>query len=104
MVIYEVNLEVEAGAAEAFGVWLAPHIEEMLGLGVFTEAVWFNRRAEDEGLADDGHVRWTVHYTAASRADLDTYFREHASRMRGDGLERFAGKFNASRRILARRR
>ena len=103
MVIYEVNLEVEASAAEAFASWLAPHIEEMLALDTFTGAQWFDRRARDEGGDDDGNVRWTVHYTAACRADLDRYLSEHAPRMRGDGLERFAGKFNASRRILSRR-
>ncbi len=103
MVIYEVNLEVEAQAAEAFADWLAPHIEQMLALGTFTDAVWFDRHARDEGVEADGHVRWTVHYHAPSREDLDRYFTEHAASMRGEGLERFAGMFNANRRVLARR-
>ena len=35
----------------------------------------------------------------ASRQQLQRYFDVHAARLRGDGVNRFAGKFFASRRV-----
>jgi hypothetical protein len=41
-----------------------------------------------------------VHYRLESRAALENYFAQFAERMRRDGLDRFANRFSASRRIL----
>ena len=43
---------------------------------------------------------WSIHYRLKNRESLENYFREHAQRMRQEGLRRFAGKFSAHRRIL----
>lgn len=32
--------------------------------------------------------------------DLQNYFKEHAPKMRGDGMQRFSGRFIATRRIF----
>lgn len=95
MVIYEVNLHVDPEIAEAYGAWLGPHIEEVLEVEGFERAAWF------EVERDDGRVHWTVQYMLETREQLQAYFDEHAERLRGDAMERFAGGFEADRRILA---
>ena len=97
MIIYEVNLAVDAAVADAYAAWLGPHIAELLALDGFLGAEWFE--VEREGAGAD-RVRWCVQYRLESRSALQDYFDEHAARMRGDGLDRFAGRFEAHRRVL----
>jgi hypothetical protein len=99
-VIYEVNLSVDPAISEDYAAWLEPHVEAMLAFEGFESAQWMVR---DGALEDDttGRVLWTIHYRVSSRQALEAYFREGAARMRGDGLERFSGRFEASRRVLA---
>ncbi len=99
MVIYEVNLAVDADVAGAYADWLAPHVDEMLALPGFVSAEWW---AVEEA-SPDGRVRWCVQYRLADRAALADYLAHHADRLRGDGLARFAGRFEASRRVLVPR-
>jgi quinol monooxygenase YgiN len=99
MVIYEVNLAVDAEIAGAYAAWLGPHIEAILALDGFLGAAWF----EVEGDAANGRVRWCVQYRLRDRAALQRYFDEHAARFRAEGAERFGGRFEASRRVLALR-
>ncbi len=97
MTIYEVNLTVDAEVADDYAAWLGPHIKEILEIDGFLSAEWFDVESDDAA-----RVRWCVQYRVASRTALETYFIEHAERMRGDGLKRFAGRFSAERRILKR--
>lgn len=97
MVIYEVNLTVDAAIADDYATWLAPHIEEVLAVEGFTSADWWIVEPDGE---DTAHVRWCVQYHVESRRALAAYFRNHAERLRGDGLARFGGQFAASRRVL----
>lgn len=92
--IYEVNLSVDPEVVEDYLGWLRPHIDEMLTLPGFESAdlvAW-------EG-ADEGWARFTVTYVLQSREDLTAYVEVHAPRMRGDGVNRFEGRFRATRRI-----
>ena len=93
MVIYEVNLTLEDEIAADFHAWLMEHVAEMLTFDGFRDAKLF--RVEDESFH-----RLTVWYTVESRDALDRYFNGAASRMREDGLKRFGGRFQATRRIL----
>lgn len=104
MILYEVNLAVDSEMAEAYAAWLGPHIDALLALDGFETAEWLAVDGVLGGAPDDGRVRWCVQYRLRDRAALETYFAEHAARMRGDGLERFGGRFEASRRVLAPRR
>src|SRR5690606_19322006 len=104
VVIYEVNLSVDAEVAGAYAAWLGPHIDELLALDGFLGAARF----AVEGDAGSGpgrapRVRWCVQYRLRDREALDRYFEEHAARLRGDGLARFRGRFEATRRVLVRR-
>ena len=98
-VIYEVNLKVDRDIAAEYAAWLEPHMDQMLELEGFESATWFEREPGMEGAHGDS-VLWTLQYHVGTRADLERYLVEGAARMRGDGLERFNGRFEASRRVL----
>ena len=97
--IYEVNLEVNEKIAEQFSQWLIPHIEEMLSFDGFQSAQWLIRNREDEGI-EKNVVLWTIQYKLDERSSYTKYINSHALRMRQEGLERFGGSFQASRRLL----
>ncbi len=97
MVIYEVNLTVDADIAEDYAAWLGPHISEILEIDGFLSAEWFEVESDEKD-----KVRWSIQYRVKDRTSLETYFIDHAERLRGDGLDRFGGRFTAERRILKR--
>ena len=96
MVIYEVNLAVDAVAADELAAWLAPHIQQMLTFEGFERAEWFDIEPERA----ETTIHWCIHYHVQSRDDLQRYFDEGAAQMRGDGVEKFGRYFRANRRIL----
>lgn len=99
MVIYEVNLAVDADAAADYAAWLGPHIDEVLAVPGFVSAEWWEVEP-DAGAPADGRRRWCVQYRVESREALADYVERHAARLRGDGLARFGGRFTAGRRVL----
>ncbi len=94
MTIYEVNLTVTADI-DSFALWLDEHIREILRIDGFVSAEWFEVEHDTPN-----EKQWTVHYRLHNRESLDAYFTHHAERMRADGLQRFGGKFSATRRVL----
>ena len=102
MVLYEVNLAIDREIAAAYAAWLGSHIDEILMLDGFVSAEWWRVEPPEAAGAGD-RVRWCVQYQLRDRAALQAYFDEHAERLRGDGLTRFAGRFEASRRVLVER-
>ena len=97
MVVYEVNLEVDAGIATEYRRWLDAHVAEIFALPGFTGA----RILEVlEPAAPATRIALCVQYTLADAAALDGYLREHAPRLRADGVARFGDGFRAHRRIL----
>ena len=97
MVVYEVNLAVDDDVADDYAVWLGPHIDEIVALDGFVDAEWWAVESEE---APGGRVRWCIQYRLRTRDALEAYLDHHADRLRGDGLARFAGRFEASRRVL----
>ncbi len=85
-VTYEVNLVPDPSIEEAFDAWLDEHVSEMLRLPGFLTAVV--RTSQDPDTA--GKPQRTVQYELTDRAALDDYFKNHAQRMRQQGLDRFA--------------
>jgi hypothetical protein len=97
MIIYEVNLAIDAEIIDRYRAWLAPHVAEMLRLPGFVDA----RILEVLDPAPvPGQVGLCVQYTLVDRAALDHYLIEHAPRLRGEGTDRFDGRFRAQRRVL----
>ena len=104
MAVYEVNLDVDAEVADDYAAWLGPHIDEVLAVPGFVSAEWWRVEATppvaDTPTTVPPRVRWCVQYRVESREALQAYVDVHAERLRGDGLERFGGRFEASRRVL----
>jgi hypothetical protein len=99
-VIYEVNVEVDEAIADAYRAWLRDHMIEMVALPGFLDVTSYDVL---EPNARDGCVAICVHYRLRDRAALDAYLRDHAPRMRADGVARFGDQFRATRRVLATR-
>ena len=93
-VIYEVNLTVERVIADEFAGWLHPHIQAMVNLRGFMEAQWF------EVTSTSNTVEWCVQYRLESQEAYEHYITNEAPKMRGDGLQRFGDRFEATRRLL----
>lgn len=96
-VIYEVNIEVDAAAHDDYRAWLRGHIAEILALPGFTGAKVFDVL---EPPPSAGRVGLSVQYALRDREALDDYLRDHAPRLRADGVARFGDRFHATRRIL----
>ena len=97
-VVYEVSLEADAEIAGPFDTWLRDHVADMLVLPGFLSAEILS----DEGTAP-GRVSRVVQYRLRDQAALDAYLRDHAPRMRAQGVERFGERLAAERRVLAHR-
>lgn len=95
--VYEVNLDVDAGIAGEYRAWLDAHVRAMLALPGFVSARVFE--VLDDADRDCG-LHLCVHYALRDAAALDAYLQEHAPRMRADGVARFGDRFRASRRVL----
>jgi antibiotic biosynthesis monooxygenase (ABM) superfamily enzyme len=93
MIVYEVRAAVDLEVADAYRAWLDPHVHEILAIPGFTGAELLT---EDE---ESGRRVYCVRYHLDDRAALEAYLRDHAPRLRAEGLARFAGRFTASRRV-----
>jgi antibiotic biosynthesis monooxygenase (ABM) superfamily enzyme len=96
-VVYEVNLHVRRAIERDYRAWLDAHMREILALPGFVRAELFEvvdpaPNAEEFALCTRYHLR--------DAAALENYFREHAPRLRAEGLARFGGNFRAERRVL----
>lgn len=96
MMVYEVNLKVDAAIAGEYGKWLKKHIDEMLTFDGFLSCDWYS--IEDENIEDK--VLWTIHYHVGSFENLENYFDNHAEKMRSEAMSLFKNRFSATRRIL----
>lgn len=96
-VIYEVNIDLDAGIEADYRAWLRHHVDEILSLPGFLDA-----RVSDvvDPPPAPGRIAICTHYRLRDEAALQAYFDQHAPRLRGDGIARFGGRFSASRRVL----
>lgn len=98
MIVYEVNLDVDAAISEEFRVWLHEHVRAILALPGFLGAEIFQRT---DPPAPGAQCSLCVQYRLTDDASLERYLQQDAPRMRADGQARFGGRFSASRRVLA---
>lgn len=97
MIVYEVNIDVDAAVAIEFRAWLHGHVAAMLALPGFTGAEVFDVVASPP---DPAQSSVCVHYRLRDGAALEDYLREHATRMRADGAARFGDRIRTTRRVL----
>ncbi len=96
-VVYEVNIDLDAGIEAEYRAWLPGHVEDILALPGFIDA-----RVADvvDPPPAPGRIAICMHYRLHDEAALQAYFEQHAPRLRADGIARFGGKFVATRRVL----
>ncbi len=94
MILYEVRIAVDRDIASEYRGWLEAHIHEILALPGFE----FAELLREEGAGD--REIFVTHYWLRDRSALEGYLRDHAARLRADGLQRFDGRFSAERRVL----
>jgi antibiotic biosynthesis monooxygenase (ABM) superfamily enzyme len=97
MIAYEVNLDVDTDVFAAFRAWLDEHVRHMLALPGFVSAEVLERT---DPPPPGGRRSLCTIYRLSDAAALERYLREDAPRMRDDGLQRFPGRFSATRRVL----
>ena len=98
MVVYEVNLEFDVAIAAAYREWLATHMREILALPGFVSA---QVHEVVDPLPTAGRLGLCVRYQVSDLGTLETYQREHAPRLRADGLRRFGEEgVRIRRRVL----
>ena len=98
MVVYEVSIEVDAALRATYLDWLRAHVAEIVALPGFTGADILEVL---DPACEDGWFAVCVQYRLRDADALDTYLREHAPRLRADGVARFGDRMRARRRVLA---
>jgi len=96
MIIYNVTINVDESIHQEWFNWIQIHIPKVLATGRFVGAKLTKVLIEEEM----GGETYSVQYTAKSRADLDSYYKHDADRLRKEGLSKFADKMLAFRTEL----
>ncbi|GAB3389999.1 DUF4286 family protein [Lysobacter fragariae] len=96
-VTYEVNVDLDEAIRADYLAWLAGHVEEILALPGFTGATILEV-ADPPAAA--GRASLSMQYHLIGMDALEAYFRDHAPRLRADGVARFGERFRATRRVL----
>ena len=97
LIVYEVNVEIDAAIEDAYRAWLRDHVDAMLSLPGFTGADVFDV-VDPPPAPQRAHL--CVQYRLVDDAALQAYLRDHAQRMRADGVSRFGDRVRATRRVL----
>lgn len=97
MLVYEVTVEVHPAIRADYEAWLRPHVAEILALPGFVGADILEVL---EPAADDGWPAICAQYRLTDHAALEAYLREHAPRLRADGIARFGERMRATRRVM----
>ncbi|MAJ97151.1 MAG: hypothetical protein CMI56_00865 [Parcubacteria group bacterium] len=95
---YEVSLSIDIDIVDEYMAWLVPHMKEMLKIDGFLSASLCHVELLPSG-EDDNKKHFCALYIVKNRSLLQNYFDHHAAKLRGDGVNKFKGKFSATRRI-----
>ncbi|HET7611729.1 MAG TPA: DUF4286 family protein [Rhodanobacteraceae bacterium] len=97
MIVYAVELEMDAALREEYLPWLQDHVAEMLALPGFLGADILERM---DPPPPEGYLTIAVHYRLRDQAAWEDYLSHHAPRMRDIGLRRFGERVRASRQVF----
>lgn len=97
MIVYAVELEMDAGLREEYLMWLRAHVAAMLALPGFLGAEILTR---SEPAPAAGRWAVCVHYRLRDRAAWQDYLEHHAATMRAAGVARFGDRVHASRQLF----
>ena len=96
MYIYNVTINIDDSVHDEWLIWMESHIPEVLNTGKFISAKFTEVLVEEEM----GGKTYSVQYTANSKEDVESYYKEDADRLRQEGLKKFADKMLAFRTEL----
>ena len=86
-IIYNVTINIDKSIHNKWLVWIKDHIPRVLATGKFKGAKL------TKVLVDDTETEtYSVQYTANSREDLNTYYKDYAKALRQESLQLFADK------------
>ncbi|MGJ3500514.1 hypothetical protein PsalN5692_00398 [Piscirickettsia salmonis] len=101
MVIYQVNLNIDANIFNEYKAWLIPHMQEMLSFPGFLQADLCDDIETDININNEIPTQnLTALYLLDSEQSLQYYFDHCAKPMRDDGIKKFGNHFRATRNIL----
>ena len=97
MIIYNVTINVDESIHSAWLKWMQhKHINDVLKTGLFTKAKLVKVLVEEEM----GGTTYAVQYFTDSKEKLENYYKNHAPRLREEGLSLFGDKMLAFRTEL----
>lgn len=97
MIIYNVTINIDESVHDQWLQWMRnKHIDDVLSTGLFTSARMVKVLIDEEM----GGQTYSVQYFTDSRQKLEDYYKNHASRLRNEGLSLFADKMVAFRTEL----
>lgn len=95
MLLYEVNVEINETIYEDYLLWLHSHVKEILLIDGFVRANIFEDQDQTDSIK-----KFSIQYFLKDQKSLESYLKNHAPRLRQDGIDRFGNQFKATRRVL----
>ena len=97
MIIYNVTTNIHESVHDQWMIWMQhKHIPEMLATGKFSSARMVKVLIEEEM----GGLTYSVQYITDSKATLEKYYQEEASKLREEGIKLFGDKMLSFRTEL----
>ena len=94
MIIYEVNIQINARIQNIFLSWLNSHAVEMLKFDGFKRYDIYENKKDS--------LSFTIHYHIKNISYLENYIKNHASNMRSIEKKEFQGQISIDRRVLSK--
>jgi hypothetical protein len=97
MIIYNVTTNIDESVHDQWLQWMQhKHIPEVLATGKFSSA----RLTKVLIVEEMGGATYSVQYTTDSKATLDRYYLEDATKLRSEGMKLFGDKMISFRTEL----
>ena len=97
MIAYCVSCTIDRSIASDWEkFFLEEHLDDVLHTGCFTDYSFRKELSESE----EDKVTYIAEYYAANMENYQAYLEQFAPKLKKDVLDRFSGKFTASRQLL----
>ncbi|MBL8006193.1 MAG: DUF4286 family protein [Ignavibacteria bacterium] len=97
MILYNVTVNIDSDVHDIWLDWMiSKHIPDVLSTGLFINSRIYRIKTDDE----EGGINYSVQYFLNTIEDLETYQKNHASKLQSEHKEKFGDKFTAFRTIL----
>ena len=90
---YKVKITVPEQLAQSFNDWLVPHVQDMLALPCFYEAIWYENKNVDNS------VDFLCLYFFNEPSDFQSYLDQFSEQMRGDLPDHFRSELKFERSL-----